>query len=411
MKKIGEFIYPWGNGHYTRMMRLNDSLNEIMSDQLETHFFSKGEILEKLVKRFPEEKENIHEILMPTPIDGKFGPSVKLSMLNLLIPVSDNQPLITQISSYLKEERKFFDDEKFDLVINDGDMGSNVLAHNRSIPSVFVTNQFKPKLWKSRFYFKPALSFIAKQISKATKIIVADSPPPYTTCEYNLNFADDVKHKVVYVGHFSRNKKIIRKEKSELELLLQDSDFGYWMRTGNKSTNEGTGERFEEAFHHAQMKNEKRVVSHAINNPDIDMVLGKDGKKYSISDALEKQIDWIQIDVGYLSEQEKETVLNSCIYAVINGSHTVIGEILGNHSKPIIGIPIYDEHTNQIQWLEEKKLGLFAQNREQIVESIIKLKNDYDAFQDSVNEFTKNFDGNGAENTAKLVSEMLQDAK
>ena len=411
MKKIGEFIYPWGNGHYTRMMRLNDSLNEIMSDQLETHFFSKGEILEKLVKRFPEEKENIHEILMPTPIDGKFGPSVKLSMLNLLIPVSDNQPLITQISSYLKEERKFFDDEKFDLVINDGDMGSNVLAHNRSIPSVFVTNQFKPKLWKSRFYFKPALSFIAKQISKATKIIVADSPPPYTTCEYNLNFADDVKHKVVYVGHFSRNKKIIRKEKSELELLLQDSDFGYWMRTGNKSTNEGTGERFEEAFHHAQMKNEKRVVSHAINNPDIDMVLGKDGKKYSISDALEKQIDWIQIDVGYLSEQEKETVLNSCIYAVINGSHTVIGEILGNHSKPIIGIPIYDEHTNQIQWLEEKKLGLFAQNREQIIESIIKLKNDYDAFQDSVNKFTKNFDGNGAENTAKLVSEMLQDAK
>ncbi|MDC0194576.1 glycosyltransferase [Candidatus Nitrosopelagicus sp.] len=411
MKKIGEFIYPWGNGHYTRMMRLNDSLNEIMSDQLETHFFSKGEILEKLVKRFPEEKENIHEILMPTPIDGKFGPSVKLSMLNLLIPVSDNQPLVTQISSYLKEERKFFDDEKFDLVINDGDMGSNVLAHNRSIPSVFVTNQFKPKLWKSRFYFKPALSFIAKQISKATKIIVADSPPPYTTCEYNLNFADDVKHKVVYVGHFSRNKKIIRKEKSELELLLQDSDFGYWMRTGNKSTNEGTGERFEEAFHHTQMKNEKRVVSHAINNPDIDMVLGKDGKKYSISDALEKQIDWIQIDVGYLSEQEKETVLNSCIYTVINGSHTVIGEILGNHSKPIIGIPIYDEHTNQIQWLEEKKLGLFAQNREQIVESIIKLKNDYDAFQDSVNEFTKNFDGNGAENTAKLVSEMLQDAK
>ena len=64
MKKIGEFIYPWGNGHYTRMMRLNDSLNEIMSDQLETHFFSKGEILEKLVKRFPEEKENIHEILL-----------------------------------------------------------------------------------------------------------------------------------------------------------------------------------------------------------------------------------------------------------------------------------------------------------------------------------------------------------
>ena len=46
MKKIGEFIYPWGNGHYSRMMRLNDALNEIMDDQLETHFFSKDEIIE-----------------------------------------------------------------------------------------------------------------------------------------------------------------------------------------------------------------------------------------------------------------------------------------------------------------------------------------------------------------------------
>ena len=411
MKKIGEFIYPWGNGHYSRMMRLHDALNEIMDDQLETHFFSKGEILERLIKKFPEKKENIHEVLMPTPIDGKFGPSAKLSMFNLLLPISDNRPLVTQISNYLKEERKFFDHFKVDLVINDGDMGSNVHAKNRNITSVFVTNQFKPKLWKSRLYFKPALSFIAKQISKATKIIVADSPPPYTICEYNLNFTDDVKDKITYVGHFSKSKEITRTEKTDLELLIQNSDFGYWMRTGNKSTNEGTGERYEEAFHHAEMKNEKRIVSHAVDNPEIDRVVGSDGKNYSISEALEKKIDWIQIDKGFLSEQEKESVLDSCKYAVINGSHTVIGEILGNHAKPIIGIPIYDEHTNQIQWIQEKKLGLSAQNREQIVSAINRLRNDYDDFEGSVKTFSKNFNGNGAENTAKIISEVLQDAK
>ena len=411
MKKIGEFIYPWGNGHYSRMMRLNDALNEIMDEQLDTHFFSKDEIIERLIKKFPEKKENIHQVLMPTPIDGKFGPSVKLSMFNLLMPISNNQPLVTQISSYLKEERKFFDRLKFDLVINDGDMGSNVLAHNRNIPSVFVTNQFKPKLWKSRFYFKPALSFIEKQISKATKIIVADSPPPYTMCEYNLNFTDNVKDKIMYVGHFSKNKEITRTENSELELLIENSDFGYWMRTGNKSTNEGTGERFEEAFHHEDMINEKRIVSHAIDNPEIDRVIGKDGKNYSISEALEKKIDWIQIDKGFLSEQEKESVLDSCKYAVINGSHTVMGEILGIHARPIIGIPIYDEHTNQIQWVEEKKLGLSAQNRDQIVSAIKRLRSNYDNYQGSVNEFSKNFNGDGAENTAKIVSEILQDKK
>ena len=55
-------------------------------------------------------------------------------------------------------------------------------------------------------------------------------------------------------------------------------------------------------------------------------------------DALEKKIDWIQIDIGFLSEQEKDTVLNLCGYAVVNGSHTVMGEIMGGKSKPIIGI-------------------------------------------------------------------------
>ena len=34
------------------------------------------------------------------------------------------------------------------------------------------------------------------------------------------------------------------------------------------------------------MKNEKRIISHARNDQNIDSVTGKDGKKYSISDAF-----------------------------------------------------------------------------------------------------------------------------
>ena len=87
-------------------------------------------------------------------------------------------------------------------MINDGDMGSNVLAKNRGIPSLFVTNQYMPKLWKSRSFLKPGLYFISKQIAKATRVLVADSAPPHTICEYNLNFPDDIKDKVTYVGPF-----------------------------------------------------------------------------------------------------------------------------------------------------------------------------------------------------------------
>ena len=409
MAKIGQFIYPWGNGHYSRMMRLNEKLKE--KEDNEFYYFSKGDIYKKLLEKFPNEKENIHEVLMPTPIDGKFGPSLTKSMLNFLLPVEENKPLVTQISSYLKDEAKLYNKIRFDLVINDGDMGSNVLAKRRNITSLFVTNQFKPKLWKSRLYFKPALEFVAKQISKASKILVADTEPPYTMCEYNLNFTKEAKEKVIYVGHFANVKKNEKTEKSDLEKLVSNSVYGYWMRTGNKSTNDGTGERYEEAFHQYEMKNEKRIVSHARNDLSIDRVLDKDGNEYSISEAHEKEIDWIQIDKGFLSEQEKETVVNRCKYAVVNGSHTVMGEILGSHAKPIIGIPIYDEHTNQIKWAKEKKLGLFAQNRDQITEAVKEMYENYEEFTDSVKEFSRNFNGNGVNNTAKIVSEVLEGKK
>ena len=343
MPKIGNFVYPWGNGHYSRMMRLHSEMI-LAVDKAQMHYISKPPIYEKLQKRFPEHLDRIHKVSVPTPIDGKFGPSLKLSMINVTLPAAGNPPLIKQIADYLREERAIYDKEKFDLVISDGDMGSNVLAKNRNIPSLFVTNQFRPKLWKSRSYLYPGLYYISKQIAKASKILVADSPPPYTICEYNLNFPDDVKEKVLYVGHFTPKIAQTVGEKSDLELLIQDKDYGYWMRTGNRITNEGTGEKYRQVFSRPEMIKERRIISHAQDDDSIDSVLGFDGKKYSITEAYDKKIDWLQIDVGFLSEQQKETVLDGCRYAVVNGSHTVMGEILGGKAKPIIGMPVYDEH-------------------------------------------------------------------
>ena len=411
MLKIGEFIYPWGSGHYSRMMRLNEALTDYVDDELDVHFSSKDHVYEKLLKKFPDKKEKIHEILMPTPIDGKFGPSVSKSLMNILLPIAGNPPLIRQIVNYLREERKLYNKENFDLVINDGDMGSNILAKNRNIPSLFVTNQFRPKLYNSRSYLYPSLIFIAKQISKASKILVADSPPPYTMCEYNLNFIEEAKEKVTYVGHFTNSSRIKKTEKTDLEKLIENNDFGYWMRTGNKSTNDGTGQRYEQVFHQNKMKDEKRIISHAKNESGIDIVIGKNGEKYSISEALEKRVDWIQIDIGFLSEQEKDTVLDLCKYAVVNGSHTVMGEIMGGKSKPIIGIPIYDEHTNNIKWAQEKNLGILAIKTSQVVQGISKIKENYEEFEGNLKEFSSNFVPRGAENSAKIASEILEEKR
>ncbi|MGY5142489.1 MAG: glycosyltransferase [Nitrosopumilus sp.] len=393
------------------MMRFTEALKDSIQDELEIHFSSKDHVYDKLIKKFPLHTDKIHQILMPTPIDGKFGPSVSKSLLNILFSVEGNRPLVKQIASYLLEERKLYDQEKFDLVINDGDMGSNILAKNRNIPSLFVTNQFRPKLYNSRSYLYPSLIFIAKQIQKATKILVADSAPPYTMCEYNLNFIKEAEEKVVYVGHFTNSKKNSVKEKTIFEKLISENEFGYWMRTGNKSTNDGTGQRYEDVFRDEAMKNEKRIISHAKNDPKIDSVLGKDGKRYSISDAFERKIDWIQIDIGFLSENEKDSVLDCCKYAVVNGSHTVMGEIMGGKSKPIIGIPIYDEHTNNIKWAHQKNLGVLASNTKQVISGISEIKDNYEMFIDNLRDFSANFEANGAENSAKIASEILEEKR
>jgi len=137
--RIGQFIYPWGNGHYTRMMRLNEVLPDCVQGNLEIHASSRPPIYEKLRSKF---QDRAHSVLMPVPIDGSFGPSLTMSTANVLFPVNGNPPLVRQIADYLREERALYDSLKFDIVINDGDMGSNVLAQRRNIPSLFVTNQY-----------------------------------------------------------------------------------------------------------------------------------------------------------------------------------------------------------------------------------------------------------------------------
>jgi hypothetical protein len=408
MIKLGQFIYPWGNGHYSRMMSLDRVLPDYIKDELEIHYSSKGDVYQKLLRKFPQKKNQIHEVLMPTPIDGKRGPSVTLSMLNFLFPVSGNPPLVTQISNYLKKEASLYNAEKFDLVINDGDMGSNVLAQRRGIDSVFVTNQFRPKLWRSHFYFYPSLIYISEQIAKATKIVVADSAPPNTICEYNLNFPDKIKQKVVYAGHFSNAITVDYTQKTDFEKLIENENFGYWMKTGNKATKEFTGRKYEEAFRSEDMQDQRRVVSHAQNEPSLDKVKGKDGKIYSISYALEHKIDWIQIDIGFLSEQEKDTVLDLCKYAVINGSHTAMCEIIGTKAKPIIGIPVYDEHANQIKWAEERKLGILANNTKQVIQAVNRVQDNHTTYEDHLTAFARSFNRDGATNTAKIIAEMLE---
>ena len=88
-----------------------------------------------------------------------------------------------------------------------------------------------------------------------------------------------------------------------------------------------------------------------------------------------------------------------------------MGEILGDKAKPIIGMPVYDEHTNQIKWAEEKNLGILANNEKQVASAITTIKNNYSKFEENLHEFSRNFVRNGAENSAKIANDLLENKK
>ena len=410
-RKIAEFVYPWGGGHYTRMMRLDTELRRRLGDGgAEIHAASKQPIYGRLLAEHPSGPDRVHEVQMPTPIDGNRGPDVARSLLNVLLPAAGRRPLVSQIAAYLREERRLYDTIGFDLAISDGDMGANVLARNRGIPCLFVTNQFRPRLWASRAYLYPGLLFVSRQIAKASRILVADSPPPRCICEHNLNFPADVARKVEYVGHFSgvRAGPAGGAPREDLAALIEGADYGYWMRTGDRATNEGTGRRYEEAFASDALRKERRIVSHARRDASVDRVTGADGRTLTIAEAREKKIDWVQIDVGFLAEADREAVLAGCRYAVANGSHTVMGEIMGGAAKPVVGVPVYDEHTNQVRWAEERGLAVLARDAAGIARGVERIRGDYGAFAGRLAEFSAGFDGGGAGRAADAAVRALE---
>ena len=413
-RRIAEFVYPWGGGHYTRMMRLDAELRRRLGDDgTDIHAASKQPIYGRLLAEHPSGPDMVHEVQMPTPIDGRRGPDLARSLLNVLLPAAGNRPLVSQIASYLREERRLYDTIGFDLVISDGDMGTNVLARNRNIPCLFVTNQFRPRLWASRSYLYPGLLFVSRQIAKASKILVADSPPPHCICEYNLNFPADIAKKVEYVGHFSGGegggaKGPAGSPRSDLVGLIEGADYGYWMRTGDRSTNEGTGRRYEEAFATDELRREKRIVSHARRDASVDRVTGADGRTHTIPEAREKKVDWVQIDVGFLAEADRRAVLAGCRYVVANGSHTVMGEVMGGAARPVVGVPVYDEHTNQVRWAEERGLAVLAGDARGIARGVARVRGEYDAYAGRLAEFARGFDGGGAGAAADAAMRELE---
>ena len=62
MHNIGQFIYPWSSGHFSRMMRFHEAFSDQMKEEFETHSSSKGQIYQKILEKFTNKSDKINNI-------------------------------------------------------------------------------------------------------------------------------------------------------------------------------------------------------------------------------------------------------------------------------------------------------------------------------------------------------------
>ena len=84
---------------------------------------------------------------------------------------------------------------------------------------------------------------------------------------------------------------------------------------------------------------------------------------------------------------------------------------MDDKAKPIIGMPVYDEHENNIRWAQEKNLGMLAKNTKDTILAVSKIKENAALFDDALAEFSRNFDGNGAQRAAKEAAITLENKR
>ncbi|MDX1596911.1 MAG: glycosyltransferase, partial [Nitrosopumilaceae archaeon] len=59
----------------------------------------------------------------------------------------------------------------------------------------------------------------------------------------------------------------------------------------------------------------------------------------------------------------------------------------------------------------QKNLGILASKPREVINGIAEIRKNYNEFEEHIEEFAKNFIPNGADNSAKIVAEILEEKR
>jgi len=347
----------------------------------ELFFFSGGGAYQLLKKEF----KNVYCCTPVSWYEDSHGIHTYASFLNILVPLPlrhyETGRIQIKSSNTMETVHRYYDLRqqirkiKPNVIVSDGDIHALRLAHKWHIPSVYIANIIRPNREFSPLLL-PGERLTERYVRKCSKIIVPDSPPPFTVCEYNLGDLKDigVKDKVDFVGGFLDMTSAEGLE----EYIFAPISGPYGTRAKLKHTIIPVLEKLDA----------KSIVS-----------LGEHGKRVHMKTGNCEIYSW-------LSPLERREFMKNCSMIIFSGGHITCLETI-KYAKPSICVPTQSEQLGNAQKMQDMGCSLIAKDREQLELAIKKIDKERQFHQKRVkivNNYASRF--NGLKNAVSVIETL-----
>jgi UDP-N-acetylglucosamine--N-acetylmuramyl-(pentapeptide) pyrophosphoryl-undecaprenol N-acetylglucosamine transferase len=356
-----------GLGHVSRIIPLGKRLEK---KGHELFFFSGGKAYQLLQNEF----RNVYKCTPVSWYENAHGIITSASLINLLFPLPlfnmEKNKLEMKNSNAMETIHRYYDlrenirDIAPDILIADGDINALRLAQRWKIPSVYIANVIRPSYGFSAL-LSPGERVVERYVKKCSKIIIPDTPPPYTISEYSIGNTDKVglKGKLEFIGSFVDTTHVKGSEEHIFAPISGPS---------------GTRAKIMKTLLPVLEKLKTKCI----------ISLGTPGKKVSTKIGNCELHTW-------LSAEERQECMKNAKFVIFSGGHITCFETI-KYAKPSICIPTQPEQLGNAAKLQNLNCSITAKNKNELEKAIEKMEKDKEAFDRNMlalNEFSNKFKG------------------
>jgi uncharacterized protein (TIGR00661 family) len=369
-----------GLGHASRTVALGKRLEQ---NGHQVFFFSGGKAYQLLKREF----KNVYPCTPVGWYENARGIVTSASLINILFPLPlfnyEKGAFEIKNSNAMETTHRYYDlrrhirNIKPQLIVSDGDLHALRLAHRWRFPSVYITNLIRPSYGFSPI-LNPGERFTERYVKPCSRIIIPDSPPPHTICEYNLSSLDrmGIRDKVEFVGGFLDMASV---QGSEEHVFASIS--------GPFGTRAKLAQIILPVLKELKAKS---VVS-----------LGLPGDKKTAQIGNCEAHTW-------LSSQERQECMRNARLIIFSGGHITCLETI-KYAKPSICVPTQSEQLGNAMKLQNLGCSILAKSSKQLRLAVQRIEEQKQFFKRKVEMLNRFFNNlNGLDRAVETIENIVK---